>query len=523
VISFALVWLRAAGLIGQTLALGGTAFALVVLGRSRDTGVRHRVRSTLAIAAVGASICAAAQAVSLALIARAFADPHGWAFDALLASTVGQRGAAHLAIALGVAGTALAVRRTSSSPVWSALLVVASGVLAISGALVGHAAGRADFGRLVAVGALHQAAAGVWVGGLVCAFVFTVRHDARAPIGWLRPFSRLAATSVGVIALTGLALTFEYVGTPQIAVGTSYGAMVLAKITLFVSLLVMGAFNHFALRRQPAATAGDAIVLRRRIEVEAGLGLVTLILAASIASAPPGVDRGVARATPAEIAHLFSPRWPRLDTPTPAELLATSGLGDPDVPRTPEEIAWSEFGHNVSGLFIVAMGVLATLERTGRVPWARHWPLLLIGLAGFIGWSLDPEGWQTGAVGFWEQLRSPEVLQHRILLALTALFALAEWLVRSGRRPNSGLRYLFPVVAIASGVLLISHSHEVSNAKSALFMEVSHLPLGLVSLLAGWSRWLEIRLPPSARVGPGWLWGPAFCLFGLILTFYRET
>jgi putative copper resistance protein D len=78
-------------------------------------------------------------------------------------------------------------------------------------------------------------------------------------------------------------------------------------------------------------------------------------------------------------------------------------------------------------------------------------------------------------------------------------------------------------VAILSGVLLIMHSHEVGNAKSAFLMEVSHLPLGLISLLAGWSRWLELRLPPAEGVRAGRVWGPAFCLFGLILTFYREA
>jgi len=522
VIAFALLWLRAAALIGQTLALGGTAFALLVLGRARPE-MALRVHSTLRIAAAGALLCAAAQAISLATIASVFADEHGWAFGVLLGSTVGQREAARLVIALAVAGTALAARRTSSSSTWSGLLVVAGALLALSGAMLGHAAGRADPAWLVAVGSLHQTAAGVWVGGLVCAFVFTVRHDAQASIDWLRPFSRLAATSVAAIALSGVALALAYIATPQVAIGTSYGAMVLAKITLFIALLAMGALNHLALRRHATTPAGDAIVLRRRVEVEAGLALVTILLAASIASAPPGVDEGVARATPREVLHLFTPRWPRLDTPTPAELLASSGLGDPSAPRSSEEIAWSEFGHNVSGLFIVAMGVLATLERTGRAPWARHWPLLLIGLAGFIGWSLDPEGWQTGAVGFWEQMRSPEVVQHRILLALTSFFAIAEWRVRSGRRPDSILRYLFPIVAIASGVLLLAHSHEVNDARSALFMELSHIPLGLLSLLAGWSRWLELRLPPGDNRVAGHLWGPAFCLFGLVLAFYRET
>jgi hypothetical protein len=35
VIAFALLWLPAEGRIGQTLALGSTAFALIVLGRKR--------------------------------------------------------------------------------------------------------------------------------------------------------------------------------------------------------------------------------------------------------------------------------------------------------------------------------------------------------------------------------------------------------------------------------------------------------------------------------------------------------
>ena len=258
------------------------------------------------------------------------------------------------------------------------------------------------------------------------------------------------------------------------------------------------------------------------LEVEAGLAVVTVLLAASIGSTPPAVDVGAQRATLDEIRAMFTPQWPRLSTPTLAELAAASDLADPDAPRTAEITAWSEFGHNVAGLFVLAMGVLATLERTGRAPWARHWPLLIIGLAGFVAYSVDPEGWQTGAVGFWEHLLSPEVVQHRILLILTALFGFAEWRVRSGSQPDSPWRYVFPVVAIWSGVLLVAHAHEVSDGKSAFFMELSHLALGLVSLLAGWSRWLELRLPRVESGGPGRIWGPALAVFGLLLVLYRE-
>jgi len=263
--------------------------------------------------------------------------------------------------------------------------------------------------------------------------------------------------------------------------------------------------------------------LRRRLEVEAGLAVVALALAASLASAPPATDVTTARASVEEVRRIFTPQWPTFQTPSAAELAAKSDLADPRAPRMPENTQWSEFGHHVAGVFVLGMGLLAMLERTGRAPWARHWPLLIIGLTGFITWSMDPEGWQTGTVGFWEQLLDPEVLQHRMLLVLTALFALAEWRVRSGRHPTSPLRFVFPLACILGGVLLLAHVHEVNNAKTGFFMELTHLPLGLVALLAGWARWLELRLAPAPDGWSGRLWAPALVVFGLLLVFYREA
>jgi putative copper resistance protein D len=354
----------------------------------------------------------------------------------------------------------------------------------------------------------------------------------------------VALAAVAGIAVTGLALTLAYVGSAGAAIGTSYGAMVLTKVVLFAALLAMGALNHRALHgrltlapwRTPRGRGAGAppaearlpidsgsLLVRRRLEVEAGLAVVTILLAASIGSAPPAADLGNQRATWSEIrAIVFTPKWPRLSSPTLAELAAASDLGDPNAPRTAEITAWSEFGHNVAGLFVVAMGVLATLERLG-MRWARHWPLLITVLAGFVAFSVDPEGWQTGTVGFWEHFLSPEVVQHRILLILTALFGFAEWRVRNGHHPDSRWNYVFPLVAIWSGILLLAHAHELSDGKSAFFMELSHLAMGLVSLLVGWSRWLELRLPSVARGLPGRIWAPALAVFGLLLVLYREV
>ena len=535
VIPLLLLWLRAAGLVGQAVALGSAVFALVVLRAAPAPHPPRALPRTLALTAAGAVVAALAQAGLLAALAATLGEGDGgWPVAALLGSSVGAAGLVRIAAALAVGGAVLALGRAPASRTRTVLLVGTAVVLCATGTFASHAMGRID-GRawLLPVTALHQAAAATWVGGLVCAATLALRADAPTASAWLRPFSAVAATAVGILALTGLALSLAYVATPGLAIGTSYGAMVLTKTALFAALLVMGALNHRALhgalfggrgRGGPAGPTSGAepVRLARRLEVEAGLAVVAVLLATSIGSAPPAVDVGP-RATPEEIRAMFTPRWPRLSSPTLAELAAASDLADPDSPRTAEITAWSEFGHNVAGLFVLAMGVLATLERTGRAPWARHWPLLIIALAGFVAYSVDPEGWQTGAVGFWEHWKSPEVLQHRVLLGLTALLGIAEWRVRSGRHPASPWRYVFPVVTIASGILLLTHVHEVSNSRSLFFMELSHLPLGLLSLLAGWSRWLELRLPSDRRAASGRLWGPALAAFGLLLIFYRET
>ncbi len=538
VISLMLLWLRAVGLVGQAVSIGGAIFAVAVVRPSRPCDPARAFDRVLALVTWGALLAAAAQAGVLVVLAKAMENDAGWPLSAVLDSTVGVIGFIRIAVALAGAAVAHTLRRHPDSTALQALLVSGGVLLAFSGALASHAVGRIDGGVwLVFIGALHQAAAATWVGGLVCATVLALRSPPAAPETWLRPFSRLALAAVAVLALTGAALSLVYIATPAAAIGTSYGAMTLTKIVLFMAMLTMGALNHRAghgrlgTRRRlplgasptPDPSRSGSRVLSRRLEVEAGLAIVTIFLAASIGSAPPAADMQDQRATLAEIRSVFTPQWPRLWAPSLAELAAATALGDPSTPHSAEETAWSEFGHHVAGLFVVAMGVLAMLERTGWAPWARHWPLLLIGLTGFVAWNMDPEGWQTGRIGFWEHLMGLEVLQHRILLALMAILAVAEWRVRSGRHPDSAWRYVFPLVCVGAGVLLLSHAHEVSNAKAAFLIELTHLPLGLVILVAGWSRWLELRLSPPDHVAPGRLWAPALTVFGLLLLFYRES
>jgi putative copper resistance protein D len=69
---------------------------------------------------------------------------------------------------------------------------------------------------------------------------------------------------------------------------------------------------------------------------------------------------------------------------------------------------------------------------------------------------------------------------------------------------------------------LLTHTHSLGNIKEELFAELSHIPLAIFAVAAGWSRWLELRLTiPQKRVA-AWIWPACLVLIGVVLLNYRE-
>jgi putative copper resistance protein D len=192
-------------------------------------------------------------------------------------------------------------------------------------------------------------------------------------------------------------------------------------------------------------------------------------------------------------------------------------------PRNAEDIAWSEYNHHWAGILVLAIGLLALAERSGKAPWARHWPLLFLVLAAFLFVRSDPEVWPLGEIGFVESFRDPEVVQHRIFVVVIIAFGLFEWAVRTGRLTTPKAALVFPLATALGGMLLLTHSHALSNVKDALLIEITHVPLALCGVTAGWARWLELRLPPPGNRFASWLWPVAFVLVGFVLLDYRES
>jgi putative copper resistance protein D len=258
--------------------------------------------------------------------------------------------------------------------------------------------------------------------------------------------------------------------------------------------------------------------LRRFVEVETGLALTVFFAAASLTSLPPAVDVVTDRASVGEVLTRFTPRWPALTSPRHEELPAN----DPNAPRTDADRAWSEYNHHISGLFVLAMGLLATAEAAG-MRWARHWPLIFLGLGAFMLVRNDPGAWPLGEQGFWAGMREPSVVQHRIYVLVVVLFGVFEWMVRTGRLRAPRWALVFPLVSAAGGGLLLTHSHASLNLKAEFLVEVTHIPLAVLGIFIGWSRWLELRLAGPEHRLPGWLASVALALVGLVLIFYRES
>jgi putative copper resistance protein D len=516
------VLLRGLLLSAQAVVVGGVCFLLLARPPSGTLpGLDPAGRSrSLALVGAGAATLALGQALAVGIELFVLLHDAVWPLWAALGTLYVQVSLVRVVVGTALAVCALRLRRRETGGLRRAVVLLAA-ALAVAAPWTSHAAARLESrGILLLLDGAHQVAAAAWIGGLVHLSVAALgRGDRPWPAAVLRRFSTLALGAVSVLLAAGVGLTFYYAAGSTALFGTAYGLMVLTKIVILAGLLAMGAVNARAIRRGDGPAEADRATLRRFVEVEVGLGLTVLFAAASLTSLPPAVDLTTERATLAEVATRFTPRLPTLRTPSLAEI----PFEDPDAPRTDADRAWSEFNHHVSGILVLAMGLLAILHGSGRARWARHWPLIFLGLAAFMVVRDDPGSWPLGPEGFWEGWLVATVTQHRLFVLLVVAFGVFEWMVRSGRMRSRRAALIFPLLCAVGGGLLLTHSHAAQNLKDEFLLEVTHVPLGLLAMMVGWARWLELRLPEGRRRMPGSLWAVGLALIGVLLIFYRES
>ncbi len=535
-------------ILSQSMALGGVLF-LVLLARPLSLQLGASGRSIAADTALIAGLAAIglllSEAATVALQTAVLTQTVDLSVGNVLGANFAVAGLVKTAAAAVLAILLLGWR--AQAPSIPLLLLTAVELAAAT--LTTHAAARLDNrAPLLLVEGLHQLGAAIWIGGIPCFLLALSRvHD---PVSWRRigaRFSRMSMAGVACIVVSGAGMSLVYIGDWQGFYGTAFGVMVGAKIAMFLMLLGLGGMNFLLVERLRANPNTSVNRMRRFAEVEFGIGIAIFFAAASLTSVPPAVDLPNDRVSWPEIVERNTPEWPRFSSPDhdalalPAlqqkldeeaahhqaapQVAFVPGAGDLP-PRNAADIAWSEYNHHWAGLIVCVVGLLALANRAGQ-RWARHWPLAFLGLATFLFFRSDPETWPMGDIGFLESFRDVEVLQHRAFVVLIVIFALFEWRVRATNWTNRAAALVFPLLCAAGGTLLLTHSHAIANLKDQLLIELTHTPLALAGIAAGWARWLEIRLNP--RENPvawqiaSWVWPVCILFSGLLLLGYREA
>jgi putative copper export protein/mono/diheme cytochrome c family protein/peroxiredoxin len=302
-----LVIVRAVHFGAALLLLGELVFSTVVAGPALRVAVDggDDVRRWIRAAArwsLGASIVAAVAWLGLeaALMSGLSIDDamRGGALGIVLAKTTFGRVWVirfGLAVLLGVLMIVDARRARRSAGIrWGALALAAGYVASL--ALTGHAAAGqgGEYYVRIAADATHLLAAGGWLGalpGLAYLLATMFVNKRRAPAGVVidvaadaaRRFSALGVACVGALFLSGLVNTWYLAGSVPELLGTSYGRLLLVKITLFVAMVVLAATNR--LRLAPRVAGRDAAALRsltRNAIIETVLGIAVIAIVGAL-------------------------------------------------------------------------------------------------------------------------------------------------------------------------------------------------------------------------------------------------
>lgn len=527
-------------LICYSLAIGGLLWGIFVI-RPWEEGERHSgVRVVLAEQAIiliykGALSLAIIQLLKIVLKVWLMTDILAkWPFPEFAETTQFIGGSVRIGFALLLSAVAYYyLRHHSRSPKHWLITAAVAVMLIISGAWLVHAAGRFEYRViLMSLTTVHQLAAAVWGGGVLHLIsVWRLTRQKRIPDSiWpecLSRFSRLGMVAVAGLLISGVPMALNYITSFNGFFGTGYGNILMVKILLMAMALGFAWLNRSAVLEFNVSENNWALGHRVPYYVEAeALVLVTLLFtAASLASQPPAIDIPNLTATWLEALNAFAPRIPSIESPSHEALLAGEAGRTAIIGQTPSEAAtaWSDYNHNISGIFITVMGLFAMLSYHKSFAWARYWPVGFIGLGVFILLRADAETWPNGPMGFWESmLENGEILQHRIATLLVFLLGIMELSARMSSNPNSKLPYAFPWLCAFGGLMLLTHSHVGFQAKTAFLIQIGHTFMGLFALIMAVGRWLELKLDQPGKSIAGFVSVFAFMQIGLILMFYRE-
>jgi len=249
------VILRALTLATQSLVIGGVSFTLLAalpLKPALGAGLEPLLKSSRRLIAWSAVGLALTWSILLFVDSAVLMHTADLQFAEVVGANFFLAGSSAV-----ICGAVIAVLTRSSSRGSLAAMAPFSILLLATSVATSHAASRVDNSIvLVIITGVHHLATGTWIGGMPYLLVSlrAAGSDQDAALISSR-FSRIALTSVILLAVAGVAMSVFYVGSVESLYGTAYGVMVMAKVALFVLLLPLGALN-FLIFRQASTNGG---------------------------------------------------------------------------------------------------------------------------------------------------------------------------------------------------------------------------------------------------------------------------
>jgi len=414
---------------------------------------------------------------------------------------------------------------------WLPVTALALGAV-VATSFVSHAAAQPENRPLaLAMQITHLVAVSSWIGILLHLFLAR-RHllDSPSPTRAalvaeiVRRFSPLALATTSLLALTGVIAAWRFLGSTGALFTSAYGLTLLVKLAVLTPALAAGWVNFRRVRPGLLQTGGDRsqplALFGRMLELEVTAGIFVIAVAGILASiAPPGSD-GSLQLTSAQTRAVLTP-----DLPT----THVENWTAPEDPRGPtlDDLRYSEFTHNWSGVFVTLLGIGWFAQGTpGRASlWAaRAYPFLLVPFGIAISVLANPELWIMRSVSPWSAFTNPSLLEHQLAAVLIFVLAWLSW--RDQRNPERlrPLGYPLPLIMMVGSLLLLGHAHSdpAIPGDIANLINVQHTAFGAFGLFAGTSRWFVLRGVIPKRIG-NLLWPAGVIGLGLYMAFfYRE-
>jgi copper transport protein len=210
--------------------------------------------------------------------------------DAATTTDAGMAFAIRIVLALTTWLVLFQYRIVQADIYWTAVSLPGLGLLA-TWAFAGHSRSMRWPAVGVATDVAHHAAAAAWIAGLaIVGWIIIPKTPPDVLVPAVRRFSRVAATSVAVLVVTGLVQSVRLVGSPMDLLDANHGRYLFAKVAVLAGMLGIAYANRRRIDHRlddPQAVHRHIGALRQAVVAEFAAGLLIVAITAAMVVSPP--------------------------------------------------------------------------------------------------------------------------------------------------------------------------------------------------------------------------------------------